>query len=432
MDVTKNVDFSSWSRPHWTLFSSLALGFFMWGVIAATPPLIYPLVNAVWFLIVPILAQLAGDLGISALSDMRLGRKTTFFLTMGLYGSGAFLIFLATLVDTSFFLPMVVAGIVLADLGIEGEVPTSLSYTAENMPLKLRETMLILLPNFDNVGAAFAAAIAYLTYSLSDSYMVQLKVLGLTAVVLVGVALVLRRALPESVRWLVKEGKEKEAVKVAQEFHPLQGEERRVERRVSLLTRFLFLILISISQYLTYGLMAYTVADFYFKGSTVDLIALVANLGASSAGVVASLLANRLGSRKFAVFSFLGGTLTMIPVFLLTTSVLPFSMVSFYSLLTANMFFSEFGWAVRTVFEPTLMPIRARALFIGVVRVAPMLSYAASIQVTSSFSIIQFVGFNVALWSLGLVASLLWFGKGYDTNMVPIEETSGVDEASLN
>lgn len=399
----------------------------MWGVISSIAPLFYPSVNAIWFLIVPILAQLVGDLVISALSDVKLGRKTTFFLTMTLYGSGAMVVFLAAMTGKSpFFLPMIVLGIVLADLGIEGEVPTSLSYTAETMPLRLRETMLILLPNFDNVGAAFASAIAYLTYYVSDSYLIELRVLGLTAIVLVGVAIVLRRALPESVRWLVKEGKEDDARKVAEEFHPVMEEkEKKVDRTASLLTRFMFLILISVSQYLTYGLMAYTIADFYFKGLTVDLIALVANVGASSAGLIASALASKLGSRKFAFLSFLGGTVSMIPILMLVTSLIPFSMVTFYVLLTANMFFSEFGWAVRTVFEPTLMPIRARALFIGVVRVAPMLSYAASIQLTSSFSEVQFVGFNLALWSLGLAGSLLWLGKGYDTNMVPIEETSG-------
>ncbi|AWR95801.1 MFS transporter [Acidianus brierleyi] len=433
-DSIKDVDFSKWSKAHWSLFSSLLIGFFMWGVIASIAPIFYPSVNAVWFLIIPILAQLAGDLGISALSDMKLGRRGTFFITMGLYGTGSLIIFItsslasASLISSSSitFLAIIVLGIILADFGIEGEVPTSLSYAAETMPLKLRESMLVLLPNFDNVGAMVAALISYFTYSLSDSYLIELRTLGLLAIVLVGIALVMRYMTPESVRWLVKAGKEKDAEKEAKKFFVPKNVSGiwHVPKKTSFLTRFLFLVIISVSQYLTYGLMAYIIADYYFKGATVDLIIFVANLGASVAGFIAAMIAGRLGSRKFALAAFSGGTLTMIPILFLVTSIIPFSIGIFYALLTANMFFSEFGWAVRTIFEPTLMPIKARAFYIGLVRVAPMLSYAASIQLTSSFSEIQFVIFNLILWLLGAGGSFMWFVKGYDTNMVPLEETS--------
>lgn len=70
------------------------------------------------------------------------------------------------------------------------------------------------------------------------------------------------------------------------------------------------------------------------------------------------------------------------------------------------------------------MPIKARAFLIGSVRIAPMLSYAASLELTSTFTEVQFVLFNLILWSLGAFASVMWFFKGYDTNLVPIEETS--------
>jgi hypothetical protein len=175
MDYRKDVDFSGWNASHWSLFVSIMVGFFMWGVIASIAPLFYPSVNAVWFLVVPILAQLAGDLGISALSDFKLGRRGTFFLTMGLYGIGSMIIFASStaasmsIISSSspLFLILIVLGIVAADMGIEGEVPTALSYASETMPIKLREKMLVILPNFNNVGAMVAALVSYLTYSLS-------------------------------------------------------------------------------------------------------------------------------------------------------------------------------------------------------------------------------------------------------------------------
>jgi MFS family permease len=430
------IDFSKWTKAHWSLFSSLAVGFFMWGIIASIAPFFYPQVNQVWFLIVPIIAQLAGDLAISKLSDIKLGRKGTFFLTMGLYGSGALIIFgisqavVSGVISTSspVFLPLVVLGIILGYLGIEGEVPTALSYAGETMPLSLRETMLVFLPNFDNIGAMVAAAISYLTYSLSSSYLLELRTLGILAIVMVGFAIVMRYLTPESVRWLVKAGKKEEAEKeVEKYFSPKSSKiSKSVEGKVpSLGFRYAFLSIIGVSQYLTYGLMAYVIADYYFKGIVIDEIVFVANLGASVAGIIASFLVKYLPTRKFAVISFLGGTLTMIPILLLLSGILPFSLGSFYLLLLFNMVFSEFGWATRTVLEPLLMPIKSRAFYIGLVRVVPMLAYAGSIYLTSGFSSTQFVLYNLGLWGLGLGGSLAWYYKGYDTNMVPIEETAG-------
>ncbi|AWR96325.1 MFS transporter [Acidianus sulfidivorans JP7] len=438
--ILTNIDFSKWSKGHWSLFSSLLIGFFMWGVIASIAPLFYPSVNIVWFLIAPIIAQLIGDLGISLISDKKLGRKGTFFVTMGLYGSGALIIFLAATISYSYpsllpsssltFIIIILAGIILADLGIEGEVPIALSYASETMPLKLRETMLVLLPNFDNVGAMFAALIAYLTYSISNSYIIELRTLGIVSIILVGIAIVIRYLTPESARWLLNKGKEFEAEKEIEKGYFESSEDENqvkilhVNKKTPFIIRFLFLAIIGVSQYLTYGLMAYIIADYYFKGATVDFIVFAANLGASVAGFVAAILIKNVGSKSFGFASFLGGTLTMVPIILLVTGILPFSMITFYGLLSANMFFSEFGWATRTIFEPVLMPTKSRAFYIGLIRVFPMLSYAASIQLTSSFTELQFVEFNLALWILGAIGAGLWFIDGYDTNYVPIEETS--------
>ena len=183
--------------------------------------------------------------------------------------------------------------------------------------------------------------------------------------------------------------------------------------------------IIGLSQYLTYGLMAYVIADYYFTGITVDEIIFIANLGASVAGIIASFIVKYVRTREFAVFSFLGGTVTMIPILLLVAGIIPFSLSLFYALLLFNMAFSEFGWATRTIFEPLLMPIESRAFYVGLVRVVPMLAYAGSIYLTAGFSSTQFTLYNLALWGLGLGGSLVWYYKGYDTNLVPIEETAG-------
>ncbi|TRM94702.1 hypothetical protein DMP16_08995, partial [Sulfolobus sp. B1] len=87
-ELFKVVDKSKWTAVHTLMFASLAVGYFMWGVISSIAPLFYPNVNSVLFLLTPTFATLAGDLVLPIFSDRRLGRKTTFFITMSLYSIG--------------------------------------------------------------------------------------------------------------------------------------------------------------------------------------------------------------------------------------------------------------------------------------------------------------------------------------------------------
>jgi len=423
----ERIDNAGWTRPHWSVFVSLVIGFFMWGLIGSLAPLFYPSVHAAWFLILPILAQVGGDLGLPRLSDTKLGRKAVFFLTLMLYGAGSVLIAISVLFLSS-NLVVIVIGIVLAYIGVEGEVPTGLSYAAEIFPLRLREKMLVLIPNFDNFGAMVAASIGFVTFSLTNSSTVELEVLAIFAIALLIVALGVRYTIPESVRWLAYHGKSEKAEIEVQKFAPSQKVlANRVSatagKKLGLVPRIVLLVVLGISQYLTYGLMTYIIADYYFTGNAVNFIVVVANAGAFAAGFVTLLIIRRLSVKSFSLLAYWGGALTMIPIFIVAYSIgnnLPL----FYGLLFLNVAFSEFAWAVRGILEPILMPSRNRAFLIGVIRLGPMLSYAASIYFTASFSLPQFVEYNAVLWVMGGAASLFWFLKGYNIEMVNLEDAS--------
>ncbi|BFH73070.1 MFS transporter [Sulfurisphaera javensis] len=430
--INELIDKSKWTYIHTLMFASLAVGFFMWGVIASIAPLVYPSINNVLFLLTPTFATIAGNLVLPFFSDKRLGRKTTFFITMSLYSIGTLFIVLSAVLAgfnsnnmaNMPYLALLVIGIILGVLGVEGEVPVMLSYTAEMMPLEYRDQMLVLAPNFDNIGAMIASLIGYITYNLSNSYAIEL--ISLSAVAIIGIitAIIIRLLLPESVRWLTTKGyitrAEKEAEKIAKEI--LEIRENEINRNLSLGFRYAFLAIIGISQYLTYGLMAFVVADFYFTGSTVDFIVFIANLGASIAGVIAGFIIKKFKTRIFALFSFLGGTLSMIPIILLTFN---FNIVAFYILLLINMLFSEFGWATRTIYEPTLMPSNSRAFMIGLIRLAPVIAYAVSVYTLGTYlsnNLLLYLVYNTALWAIGGIATILWFYKGVDVNYVSLEK----------
>ena len=434
------VDKSAWTSLHTLMFLSLAVGFFMWGVIASLAPLIYSSINNVLFLLTPTFTTLAGNLILPFFSDNRLGRKTTFFITMGLYSLGTILLIVAAVLagfNTNNlanmpYIALITIGIILGVLGVEGEVPVMLSYTAEMMPLKYRDQMLILAPNFDNIGAMVAALVGYITYSASNSFTIELLSIGLVALLGIITAIVIRLLLPESVRWLTAKGRvgeaEMEAERLAREVNDVR--ENKIGKKVGLGFSYLFLALIGVSQYLTYGLMAYVVADFYFKGSTLAFIVFIANLGASIAGFIAALLINKIRTRVFALFSYVGGTLSMIPIILLTMN---FNLVMFYILLAVNMLFSEFGWATRTIYEPVLMPNNLRAFMIGLVRIVPVTLYAISVYVISIYlqnNLTSYLLYNLILWAIGGVTSVIWYFEGIDVNFVSLEEIHAKENTS--
>lgn len=422
-----------WNRTLTLAFLSLGIGFFMWGVITTLGILTYPEYHNVYYLVYVSSIPLIGDLLLSRLSDISLGRKTTFFITMFLYSLGS-IIFILNSAFWGSNIYVTLAAYTIAIIGVEGEVPVALSLIAELFPLKYREKMLVILPNFDNIGAVIASLIAFLTYYVSSSFAIEGISMGIVALVGALIAIIVRFSLPESIRWLVVKGKTNKA---KDELNKIKGglniqEEPinlNITKNTSLGFRYSFLAIIGISQYLTYGLMAYVIADYYFTGLSLDLVVLFANVGASIGGVVAMMLVDKLGTRKFATISYLGGFLTMIPV-LIYVALFKNYIVMFYPLLFLNMIFSEFGWAVRTVYEPTLMPTRSRAFLVGLIRAPIMLIYTISVYLTASFTELEFVIYNMILWGIGALAAGAWHIFGYDINRVPLEKTSGEEKIS--
>ncbi|MGC9072203.1 MAG: MFS transporter [Acidilobus sp.] len=428
--LARRIDSSRWTRAHGLIFTSTSLGMLIWGLEATIGPAGYLVFHkSILFLVAYYALDIMGDLVIARLSDMSLARKGAFYLTMSMIGAGLLVLGFDIALTGGRGLGAVLVGLLgaaLMKVGIEGDVPVSLAFLAENTPARHRTRVLVLGPNFANVGAALGSAILLLTYSSTSSYLYAAYSLIAVTLAVLGVTFAVRVSMPESVRWLLEKGAAGRASREAERLsaEPVH-EVREVTPTVGLWGRYAFLAVLGVVQYLTYGLMAFTIAYFYYSGATIYLIMLVANVAASLAGLPAAFLPDVMDSRDFSVLAYVGGlaSIGLIAVALAELNQQAF-LSAFYPLLFVNMFFSELAWAVRTIYEPLLFPTNVRATMIGLVRVAPILSYDVSLYVTSSWTEWQFVAFNSALWGVGALAAVVWRLVGYDVRRALLESVS--------
>lgn len=424
------VDKARWTRMHWMIFASTAIGFFLWGIINTLGYAFYPEYRNLLYIAVVAAAPLLGTLLLPWLSDAFMGRKRMYLLTMSLYGIGSLVIALDLLLipKNSLQMALFLLGYAVSMVGVEGEVPVGLALLAEIMPAKHRQKALITSPNFENIGAAAAAAIAYLTYFLGGrSYAVDSLSVALMALVGLGVAIVLRLLMPESVRWLGAKGNEEKArqelLKLGAQEDP-EAQLSNVKKRLSLKSRFGVLTLWSLANYLTWGLMAFVLADYYFTGAAIYLVMFAANLGASAAGLVVPIFIDKIDTKNYTLISFAGAVLSFIPA--LWYVVLGYhGAMAFYAIAFINLFFITMTWFVRTIYEPELFPTRNRGLLIGSVRAIAMSAYTVSTYATATFPEWAFVVYGMLFQGVGLAGALWWKAEGYDVRMKTLESLSG-------
>ncbi len=416
MGYSQAVERAKVSGVHVATFVSVAMGFFIWGMLSTLSPIstvfsgLVPKDMYVASLAIPPLFALLGNFVIGHVADSR-GRKLSFMLTMASYAVGV-AVFLF-----SFNLVSLLIALFLTQFGVGGEEPPLLALLSENMPVKIRDVVLAIMPNFANVGAAIAA---WLEIATSYSFEASKEVIGITITVVIAILVIARLMMPESVRWLEIKGKVNEAEKEASRFKQGNVSVEPATPTASVWFRFLFLALIGLSQFLTFGLMAYTIGPIEFPSLT-SYILLDANIGAAVAGIIGAYLVNRISRKAYSVMSFAGGLAT---IFLIMAFGLGGGLLIFYVLLFLNMAFSELAWVARTVLEPELFPTGKRATLISLIRVLCYGSYSASIFLTISWGVYQYLLFNVALWAVGFAGAVSWFVKGFETrgrSLIPLD-----------
>lgn len=189
------------------------------GVVWGTPASQLSWIASAGFLGMAIGAALGG-----LLAD-RIGRRQVFALTLLVYGVATGASALAWSVAALMALRFVVG------LGLGAELPVASTLVSEFAPPRIRGRAVVVLESFWAVGWILAAVIGYLVVPVGDDGWRWALALGALPAVY---AVVVRRGLPESVRFLVGHGRHAEADAVVRAFEesPAVGGDGRTGAQV--------------------------------------------------------------------------------------------------------------------------------------------------------------------------------------------------------
>ena len=368
------------------------LDMFLEGVFVTLPSLnalaLPPWATPAFMSTIPI-GTLLGNLALGRLTDVR-GRKRAYMAMLGVYAVGA------TLVLVTSWVPAVLAGLLITQTAMGGEVPIVLSYIVENAPTDLKERLVVLVTNVGNVGAVVVSALALAEGGLS-TFAGRVAVGALIGLAL-AIMVVTRYMVPESEQWLSLRPEERGRVVLGAEG-PLW---------------LALLSLMAISSVLTFGLLALEIGPAEFRGVGLQLL-VIYFAGEVAGGAVAAALIEMVGSKSFTLVSFLGGLLT-------SAVALPAARLGlwpFLSLLFINGAFTEAVWASRNVLESLSFPTTYRGTAIALVRVAPYVLLLATFFLLANVSVYIYMAFATAMWAVGVAASGIWLVKGREVVGVP-------------
>ncbi|CAC11584.1 transport membrane protein related protein [Thermoplasma acidophilum] len=390
-EVRSFLDEARWNRTHTVMALTMISGFFVWGLLLVTAPLVteWPFVSPaedIYVLVSSPAGLLAGNMILGYLSD-RIGRKKLFIATISSGIAGI----IGIILSGNFI--EILLSIFLAEFGFGGEETVSLAFLAEQFPIKYRGKVLVMVSNSANVGVAAISAVF-----LVAGYSIFIEKVVFLAMSLAGViiAIVTRLKLPESLRW---------------SFVSAHSDKIPVQRFGSPIPMAV-LVLFAITIVLTFALVADILGPYEYPRYT-SLIPFIYGLGEAAFGYLILVFIDRIGRRIMSVMAYAGGTVSMAVFLLYIYFRLPFDI--FVVLLVINAFFGELGWAVREILQPELFVTRYRGLGIATVRGIAYLLYIVSIFALSGISVYNYMIFATAAWAVGFIGSILWYTKGYET-----------------
>jgi MFS family permease len=403
----------------WAAFVALSLGMIVFGLAESYGPLsalteVIPS-NLAWLgFTLPYLFGGIGALLAGYIADA-LGRKLAFILSSGLVLLGMILYlpiwlnFVSGIMRTVILL-VSIAIVGMAAIGLESPV---LAMISESVNSQYRSKLLVIGPNFGNLGVALAYVpllIFGINSAIAASANYELALILMYIAPTIGLILAWLKA-SETLPWRAV----KKQSNVEEAWKKIDNTSETVNPNTGLRFRFLTLILIGIVQdvafvYITYG------ASFAYFSNVAAYVPLIGGFTMTVVGIVAGLLITSKVSRKtFSMISY-----AMLAVFWASLWVVgsitksSFAILSMFTLLMVPV---ELTWASRALLEPELFPTNRRGLYVSLVRFVVWVSSAIIagllILIPLPFAIGAASMLIIAL--IGVGGTIAWYYKGFET-----------------
>ncbi|MGC9210165.1 MAG: MFS transporter [Acidilobus sp.] len=395
----------------WATFVALSMGMIVYGLAESYGPVsdasgIVPPRYAWLGYSLPFIFGGVGALLAGYLTD-RLGRRRAFLVTSALIVIGLLLyvpIYL-NLVSSSNALPLLVASMALVGMAAIGLETPVLVAIAESTSPSYRSKLLVLAPNFGNLGVALAFVPLIIMHgqgALTAQTEVALLLMYLAPVAALVIAWL---KASESLPWLaLKNG----TLRVDEAWRQVDGGAQPVVPTTGLRARLATLLALGISQDVAFVYITYGVAGAFLPSATLfglqatTLIPMVGGFLMTAVGVLTGLfISGKMERRSFALLSFsLQAVLWAALAAALYASGLTLNALVLL-LFALNFIPLELTWAARALLEPELFPTNVRGLYVSVVR--------ASVWIVT-----------------GLITGLLTYVPQLATEFVPAAVTMGI------
>jgi len=443
--MLNQLDAMPWNRFHRRAAITLGLG---WGMDAFEVTLIGsilgvlgPLWHLSGFALSAILGAwfagiMLGALGFGMLAD-RFGRRAVFLGSLAIYGVATFL----TAFAPGIFVLLALRFI--AGIGVGAEYSAVNAAIAELIPAKRRGFAASFVMNFWSIGTLLAAVLSWLVFSLLPqdfAWRVVFAAGGLVALA----TFFLRRAIPESPRWLLARGRAAEAAAVVNAIAegrtlitptgpsiPTARQQRQSKNDFLSLLRHhkaalaLGCVLDFAEAGGYYGLFAFlplaVLPNLNLAPAALPPFYIAGSLGALAGGVAVSLLLDRAG-RKPVVSACYGLTALSCLAFAAMAPAGTGAIIAGFVIVNLLATASWVG-AYPTFSE--LFPTNLRASGIGVSvavgRVGAVIS-PFLISYAGRTSLAAALGVLAGFWTIGFVAMLVWSVAGIEARGLPLEQ----------
>lgn len=413
-----------------SVLTPLAAEFGLLGPDGAIAPSAVSIIWVVWFA-----GLMVGATSFGWLAD-RYGRKRMFVLTLVFYS-------IATVISA--FSPNFAVFLIfrfITAMGVGGEYSAVTSAIAEFMPSRRRGAATAATMNFWSIGGIVAGLVGIFFLNSFVSAQLALGGVSLSAwrlCLLAGAlaavyALIARRAIPESPRWLASQGKREKANAIITEITGLEddgtdlvGEPNRrslgsqiAELWTNWRPRLVYAMLLEFSGSAAYyGLFTFLSAyvlvpqQVDVSSAAVPFFYLIGNLGALAGGFTVAALIDRIGRTAITRLSY--GTAT-ISVLLLAVAALSKSPAFTLIAFTLCVFSATCSWISAYTTFSELYPTELRATGIGVSvaagRLGGMVGVVGLSYAVAGLGLISAFVLLAIFFAIGAVAALQWGRRG--------------------